>query len=170
MSLAMLWGNFYYVYMGRKLALKEQRGDVCVMPYGISTMGAFAFIYAIVLPTYTQCRLTHNKTHCQELAYYVALASNFLVGIILLLFCIVGEFIRRNTPAVALLSSLSGLGFAYLALNECLPVVAKPIVSFVPFIIVMLGYFGGGMKQLLFIIHKSYFLEINVQNLSLHLI
>jgi len=146
MALGMLWGNFYYVYMARKLAFKEQRGDVCVMPFGISTMGAFAFIFAIILPTYNACLLTHDKAHCQELAYYVALASNFAVGIILLVLCIVGDFIRRNTPAVALLSSLSSLGFAYLAMNECLPVVAKPIVSFVPFIIIMLGYFGDGMK------------------------
>ncbi|CAF1411624.1 unnamed protein product [Rotaria sordida] len=128
--------------MARKIAYREQRGDVCVMPYGISTMGAFAFIYAIVLPTYNQCLLTRNKAHCEELAYYVALASNFAVGIILLLLCIVGEFIRRNTPRVALLSSLSGLGFAYLAMNECLPVIANPIVSFIPFFIIMVGYFG----------------------------
>ena len=142
----MLWGNFYYVYMARKLAFKEQRSDVCAMPYGISTMGAFAFIFAIILPTYNKCLQTHDKAHCQELAYYVGLASNFAVAIILLTFCFVGEFIRRNTPAVALLSSLSGLGFAYLALNECLPVFTKPIVSFIPFIIIMLGYFGEGME------------------------
>ena len=36
----MLWGNLYYVYMARKLAYKENRGDVCTMPYGINTPGA----------------------------------------------------------------------------------------------------------------------------------
>ena len=144
MALGMLWGNFYYVYMARKLSFRERRGDVCTMPYGINTMGAFAFIYAIVLPTYNQCIVTHDRAHCQELSYYVALASNFIVAIILLVFCVVGELIRRNTPAVALLSSLSGLGFAYLAMNECLPVLAKPIVSFIPLIIIIVGYFGEG--------------------------
>ena len=39
-SLSMLWGNLYYVYMARKLAYKENRGDVCTMPYGINTPGA----------------------------------------------------------------------------------------------------------------------------------
>lgn len=146
MAFGMLWGNLYYAFMARKIAIREQRGDVCVMPYGISTMGAFAFIYAIVLPTYNECRTAHDKDHCRELAYYVALASNFVVSIILFVFCFIGDFIRRNTPAVALLSSLSGLGFAYLAMNECLPVLAKPIVSFVPFTIIILGYFGEGTK------------------------
>lgn len=83
----------------------------------------------------------HDK--CAELSWYVALASNFATGLILLLLCIFGEFIRRNTPAVALLSSISGIGFTYLALNEYLPVAASPIVSFLPFAIVMLGYFSG---------------------------
>ena len=55
---------------------------------------------------------------------------------------IFGEFIRKNTLGVALLSSLSGLGFAYLILNEYLPVAEAPMVSFLPFAIVMLGYFG----------------------------
>ncbi len=39
-GLSMLWGNCYYVYMARKLAHKEDRGDVCTMPYGINTPGA----------------------------------------------------------------------------------------------------------------------------------
>ena len=39
----MLWGNLYYVYMARKLAYKENRGDVCTMPYGINTPGACKF-------------------------------------------------------------------------------------------------------------------------------
>ncbi|CAF3346222.1 unnamed protein product [Rotaria sp. Silwood2] len=142
-GLAMLWGNFYYVYMARKLAFKEKRGDVCVMPYGICTPGAFAFIYVIISPTYYGCISTHDKVYCQELAWYVALASNFITGIVLLLLCVFGEFIRKNTPSVALLSSISGLGYAILALNEYLPIAETPIVAFIPFTIVMLGYFGG---------------------------
>ncbi|CAF1239481.1 unnamed protein product [Adineta steineri] len=140
----MLWGNLYYVYMARKLAYKENRGDVCTMPYGINTPGAFAFIFSIILPTYSSCMKSRNDPHtCQNLAWHVALASNFMTGIILLVLCIFGEFIRRNTPSVALLSSISGIGFTYLALNDYLPVAASPIVSFIPFAIVMLGYFAG---------------------------
>jgi hypothetical protein len=43
-SVSMLWGNLYYVYMARKLAYKENRGDVCTMPYGINTPGACKII------------------------------------------------------------------------------------------------------------------------------
>ncbi|CAF1294535.1 unnamed protein product [Rotaria sp. Silwood1] len=142
-GLAMLWGNFYYVYMARKLAFKEKRGNVCAMPYGICTPGAFAFIYVIISPTYYGCIATHDKAYCQELAWYVALASNFLTGVVLLLLCVFGEFIRKNTPSIALLSSISGIGYAILALNEYLPIAETPMVGFIPFTIVMLGYFGG---------------------------
>lgn len=87
-----------------------------------------------------------DKRSCEELAWYVAIASNFITGIILLVLSIFGEFIRKNTPGVALLSSLSAIGFSYLALNEYLPVAASPIVSFLPFTIIMLGYFGESKK------------------------
>lgn len=151
----MLWGNFYYAYMARKIAAREKRGDVCAMPYGICTPGAFAFIYVIITPTYYNCLSTHEKSYCQELAWYVALASNFFTGIVLLLLCFVGEFIRKNTPSVALLTSISGIGFAILALNEYLPIAEVPIVSFIPFAIVMLGYFAGGMNSLMNDQHSS---------------
>ncbi|CAF1558739.1 unnamed protein product [Adineta ricciae] len=144
-ALSMLWGNFYYVYMARKLAHRENRSDVCTMPYGINTPGAFAFIFSIIFPTYFSCLNRNNgrdKRSCEELAWYVAIASNFLTGIILLILCLFGEFIRKHTPGVALLSSISALGFTYLALNEYLQVAASPLVSFLPFTIVMLGYFG----------------------------
>jgi AGZA family xanthine/uracil permease-like MFS transporter len=146
-GIAMLWGNLYYAYMARKLAYKEKRGDICAMPYGICTPGAFAFIYVIISPTYYTCISSHTKAYCQELAWYVALASNFFTGIVLLTLCLFGEFIRKNTPSVALLSSISGIGFAILALNEYLPIAEVPMVAFVPFTIVMLGYFAGGRNH-----------------------
>lgn len=130
--------------MARKLAFKEKRADVCAMPYGINTPGAFAFIYVIILPTYYECIQSNEQKFCQELSWYVALASNFITAIILLVLCVFGELIRQNVPSVALLSSISGLGFVFLALNEYLPVAAVPIVSYLPFAIVMLGFFGSG--------------------------
>jgi hypothetical protein len=116
-----------------------------------------AFIFSIIYPTYYGClngNSGRSRRSCEELAWYVAIASNFITAIILLITCLFGEFIRKNTPGVALLSSISGIGFVYLALNEYLPVAASPIVSFLPFSIVMLGYFGGSnyskINQILF--------------------
>ena len=105
-----------------------------------------AFVFGIIFPAYYDClkdTSVDNKRSCQELAWYIALGSNFIAGIIILLLCLFGEFIRKNTPAVALLSSLSAVGFTYLALSQYLPIAASPIVSFVPFAIVMIGYFSG---------------------------
>ncbi|CAF1463901.1 unnamed protein product [Adineta ricciae] len=144
-ALAMVWGNIYYVYMARKLAYKEKRGDICAMPYGINTPGAFAFVFGIIYPAYYKCMDEgngQNKRTCQELAWYTALGSNFIAGIIILVLCLFGEFIRRNTPSVALLSSISAVGFTYLTLNQYLTVSAIPMVSFLPFSIIILGYSG----------------------------
>ncbi len=105
-----------------------------------------AFVFGIIFPVYFNCMESNNgsdKRLCQEQAWYIALASNFITGVIILALCLFGELIRRNVPAVALLSSLSGVGFTYLALAQYLPIAASPIVSFVPFAIVMTGYFSG---------------------------
>ncbi|CAF0754359.1 unnamed protein product [Adineta steineri] len=146
-ALSMVWGNFYYVYMARKLAYKEKRDDICAMPYGINTPGAFAFVFGIIFPVYHKCirenNNNSNKRLCQELAWYIALGSNLITGIVILLLCLFGEFIRRNIPGVALLSSLCAVGFTYLALSQYLSIAASPIVSFLPFVIVMVGYFSG---------------------------
>lgn len=101
-----------------------------------------------------------------------------MTGIILLLLCIFGELIRKNTPGVALLSSISGIGFTYLALNEYLPVAASPIVSFLPFAIIMLGYFSGGnsyknfkkKKQIISIKFKLFKFQSNSVIFQLHLL
>ncbi|CAF4586074.1 unnamed protein product, partial [Didymodactylos carnosus] len=70
LALAMLWGNLYYVYMARKLALKENRSDVTAQPYGINTPGAFAFVYGILYSTYYSCLQESYNTqqYCRELA------------------------------------------------------------------------------------------------------
>lgn len=105
-----------------------------------------AFVFGIIFPVYNDCVQANNglsNRSCQELAWYAALASNFITGVIILLLCLFGEFIRRNVPSVALLSSLSAVGFTYLALGQYLSIAATPIVSFLPFAIVMTGYFSG---------------------------
>ncbi|CAF2131389.1 unnamed protein product [Rotaria magnacalcarata] len=145
LGLAILWGNLYYVYMARKLAYKEQRDDVCTMPYGINTPGAFAFIFGIIFPVYYKCMSENNgqdQQMYQERAWYIALGSNFITGVVILALCFFGEFIRRNTPAVALLSSISAIGFTYLGLNLYLSIASLPIVSFLPFSIIILDYYG----------------------------
>lgn len=91
-----------------------------------------------------------DKRTCQELAWHISIASNFITGVIILVLCVVGEFIRRKTPAVALLSSLSAVGFTYLALNQYVSIAEHPIVSFVPFAIVMSGYLGDGKIRVFF--------------------
>ena len=140
----MLWSSTYYFYMARKLAFKEQRGDICAMPSGVSVPGAFAFIYTIIMPTFYQCMETNETEYCQDLAWRVGLANNFITGLILLAFSIFAEFIRRHVPAVALLSSLSGVGLVYLALGAFVGMCEIPLVSFLPFAIVILGFFGHG--------------------------
>ncbi|CAF1172214.1 unnamed protein product, partial [Didymodactylos carnosus] len=97
----------------------------------------------ILYPAYYSC-LQENPDiqKCRELAWYVGIAGNFITGVILLVLSLFGEFIRNKIPGVALLSSLSGVGLIYLALGKFLDIAAVPIVGYLPFAIVITGYFG----------------------------
>jgi xanthine/uracil/vitamin C permease (AzgA family) len=88
-----------------------------------------------------------NARVCQEIAWSVAIASNFITGLIILFLCLFGDAIRKNTPGVALLSSISAVGFTYLTLNQYLSVAAVPMVSFLPLAIITIGYYGKGVSN-----------------------
>ena len=67
----MVWGNFYYVYMARKLAYKEKRGDVCAMPYGINTPGA-CIIQIDARLTSSSIDMRLNLPSCVRLRYHLS--------------------------------------------------------------------------------------------------
>jgi xanthine/uracil/vitamin C permease (AzgA family) len=119
-------------------------------PYLFLIIFLVAFVYGIIFPAYYKCINqgdAQDKRTCQELAWHIALGSNFIVGIIIIVLCLFGELIRRNIPGVALLSSISAIGFTYLALNQFIPIASIPMVSFLPFSIVILGYCGKGSNK-----------------------
>ena len=51
-TISLLFGNLFYAFQARKLALKENRDDVTALPYGINTVSLFAFIFFVILPVY----------------------------------------------------------------------------------------------------------------------
>jgi len=68
--------------------------------------------------------------------------SNFLAGIICVLLSFVGPLITKVTPPQALLTSLAGIGFVFLGINQAIPAFSEPIAGFIPFFLVIICYFG----------------------------
>ena len=109
-TISLLFGNLFYAFQARKLALKENRDDVTALPYGINTVSLFAFIFFVILPVYI-------KTGDYKFAWKVGLVACFLSGLIEFFGSFVAEWVRKITPRAALLSALAGIAITFISLS-----------------------------------------------------
>ena len=155
-SFALLFGNLYYAYMAGRLAYKEKRTDVTAQPYGINTSGAFITLGAINLTALlTEVNKAKNTEKGEngdwrgagqdvaENAWKIAVTSTFITGLMEVAGCFLGEFIRKVFPLPAIYSCLTGPGFAYLFFSPMLAIFAEPMLCYVPFLVVVCGFFGN---------------------------
>ena len=59
-AVSILFGNLFYAWQARKLALRTGRKDVTALPYGINTVGLIAYVFLIIMPIY----LADERTRC----------------------------------------------------------------------------------------------------------
>lgn len=78
-----------------------------------------------------------------EKAYKVALAANFVTGLISIVLGIFGRTILKVVPPAALLVPIAGIGFAFLGLAQLSNSIAAPIVGYQTIIWVYLGWYAG---------------------------
>eukprot|EP00511_Aplanochytrium_stocchinoi_P003938 CAMPEP_0204829422 /NCGR_PEP_ID=MMETSP1346-20131115/7575_1 /ASSEMBLY_ACC=CAM_ASM_000771 /TAXON_ID=215587 /ORGANISM="Aplanochytrium stocchinoi, Strain GSBS06" /LENGTH=511 /DNA_ID=CAMNT_0051959189 /DNA_START=47 /DNA_END=1582 /DNA_ORIENTATION=+ len=155
----MVFGNIYYSWMGVRLAAKEGRDDVTALPYGVNTPAAFAFVFSIIGPVVGDvgCDFQFdlplvNQSDADAFAacwkgaiekgWQVGVVSNLLVGIISVLLGLFGDFVIRFTPTATLLTSLAGIGIAFLGLSQATLIFANPVVGILPLYLVVIGYFA----------------------------
>ncbi len=110
LGIAMLIGNLFYAYLGRRLAAKEGRDDVTAMPYGPSVPHMFIVVFVIMLPIYL-------KTKNPVKAWEAGLAWAFIIGIIVVIGAFVGPTIRRYAPRAAMLGTLAGISIAFISMR-----------------------------------------------------
>ena len=110
LGIQLLIGNVYYTHLARRLARRENRADVCAMPYGPSVPHMFIVTFVIMLPTYLA---TRNPLRAWE----AGLAWAFIIGIIVLIGAFIGPVIRRFSPRAALLGTLAGVSIAFISMR-----------------------------------------------------
>ncbi|CAO5180850.1 adenine/guanine/hypoxanthine permease [Frankia sp. AiPs1] len=110
LGIAMLIGNLFYAYLGRRLAAKEGRDDVTAMPYGPSVPHMFIVTFVIMLPIYL-------KTKNPIKAWEAGLAWAFIIGLIVVVGAFIGPTIRRYAPRAAMLGTLAGISIAFISLR-----------------------------------------------------
>lgn len=137
-------GNIYYSRAALKLAKRENRDDVCALPYGTSILTVVAFVFLAMYPV-QQFALAQglSKEEADLMAWRAGLLACFGSGLIEFLGSFVVYHIRRFTPRAALLSTLAGLGFTFIGLDFVFRSYAYPLVGIVTLGLTMIMYFGG---------------------------
>lgn len=167
LAITMIFGNVYYTWMGARLGQKEDRkGDVTALPYGVNTPGAFAFAFSVIAPiagkslgtncpefagfgagfgindTATATAFAECYVQAAEDGWAAGVVGNLVAGIISVALGLFGNAILKAAPAVALLTSLAGIGFVFLGLAQVAHSYYQPIAGLLPLYLAFVVYFG----------------------------
>lgn len=132
-AISILFGNLFYSWQARRLAIATGRTDVTALPYGINTVSLFAFIFLIMAPVYAE-------TQSSVLTWQVGLVACFASGVMEIIGAFVGDWLRQHTPRAALLSALAGIAITFIAMGFIFQIFAAPMIAFVPMFIILIGY------------------------------
>jgi AGZA family xanthine/uracil permease-like MFS transporter len=134
LGVQLLIGNVYYTYLARRLARRENRTDVCAMPYGPSVPHMFIVTFLIMLPVYL-------ATKDPAKAWASGLAWCFVIGLIVLAGAFVGPYIRRYTPQAAMLGTLAGISIAFISMRPAAQMWEALWIAFPVMVIILIGFF-----------------------------
>jgi AGZA family xanthine/uracil permease-like MFS transporter len=142
-AVSVLFGNLFYARQARKIARARGLPETTALPYGINTVSLFAYVLFIMRPVYEAARAGGaGQEAAAMLSWSMGLAACFLSGIIEFLGAFVAERIRKNTPRAALLSTLSGIAIAFIAMDFAFRIYSHPLVALLPLAVILIQYFG----------------------------
>jgi len=159
-GLCLLFGNVYYAWLATRLATKENRTDVTAQPYGMNTTVIYIMLYAITLPALERghdkfipaCHATNSCTDgdiqgaarkAAEYGWEVSVTANFIVGLFEVSGFFLGDLVRWLFPTAAVFIPLFGVGFMWLGYVYVVDIFESPMMCFLPFMIVLTGFFGN---------------------------
>jgi AGZA family xanthine/uracil permease-like MFS transporter len=137
-ALSILFGNVYYAWQARRLAIRTGRSDITALPYGINTVSLIAFVFLIIAPIYFE-------TKDPNLAWQAGLFACLISAVLECGGAFVGDWLRRHTPRAALLSSLAGIAITFISMGFVFQIFALPAIALVPALLVIVVY-GGQIK------------------------
>lgn len=134
-AISVLFGNFYYAHMAKKLSEKENRSDVTALSYGISTPVMFIYLFGIMAPAMA---LTNDP----EIAWKIGMAATFLGGVVEVLGSFIGTYIRDYLPRAAMLGALAGVAYSVIGGQMFFHTFESPIIGMVSLVIILIGFVG----------------------------
>jgi len=138
-GISLLIGNVYYSWQAVRLTEYYGR-QYTAQPYGLNTPAAFAFVFNIIYTIFFQ---NGGGDASFILGYKIALAANFITGIISVALGLIGPIMLKVVPPAGLMVPIAGIGFAFLGLEQLSYSIAAPIVGFNTIMWVYLGWYSG---------------------------
>ncbi|MDE6475858.1 MAG: hypothetical protein K2L08_03310 [Erysipelotrichaceae bacterium] len=136
MSIGLMLSGIYYAYMAYKLGKKEGRSDVTALPSGVSTPAMFVILYGVIMPL-------HYALEDPYLTWSAATAACFIGGFVEFMGGFIGPWMKKRIPRAALLGTVAGIGFIWMATQGVFDVFSDPIIGLPILLVAMVGVFGG---------------------------
>ena len=137
LSIGLLLGGLYYAFMAYRLSKKEGHGNVTALPSGISTPAMFVILYGVISP------LSQIPTLQPEEVWSAAMAACFIGGLVEFLGGFIGPWVKKHLPRAALLGTVAGIGFIWMATQGVFDVFGDPVVGLPILAVALLGLFAG---------------------------
>ncbi|MGE3747071.1 MAG: hypothetical protein AB7G25_15395, partial [Sphingomonadaceae bacterium] len=135
-GLMLFLSTVYYAWLGRQLAIKTGRTDVCALPSGISVPHMFVVVFVVMLPILLS---TGNPVE----AWGAGLTWVFIQSFVLIIGGFVAPVIRRITPRAALLGSLAGISLTFISLSPGAQLFMTPVIGVTCLAVILASWFGG---------------------------
>jgi adenine/guanine/hypoxanthine permease len=137
-AVSILFGNLFYAWQARKLAVRTGRSDVTALPYGINTVSLIAYVFLIIMPIYLA---TKNAVLAWQAGLFACLAS----AVLEVIGAFIGDWVRRHTPRAALLSTLAGIAVTFISMGFVFQIFSAPVIALLPMLLILFTY-GGKIR------------------------
>ena len=143
MAVGLIIGNCFYAHQALKLAKKENRDDVCAIPYGTNLITIIVYVFLVMDPAQKKA-LEQGLTpkEAEIIAWQAGLVACLGSGLIEFFGAFVVEHIRKFTPRAALLAVLAGIGIAFVGMDFVLRSYSYPLIGFTTIALTLVIYFG----------------------------
>lgn len=142
-AVALVIGNAFYARQALALARRENRTDVCALPYGLNLFTVLAFSLLVMLPA-QQAALARglDKPAADLEAWRAGIAACLGSGVIEVVGGLWADQVRRFVPRAALLATPAMVGLLFISGDFFFKCVAYPDIGFVTLGLVCAIYYG----------------------------
>ncbi len=143
-AVGLIIGNLFYGHQALRLARRENRNDVCAIPYGTSTITIIIYVFLVMFPTQQKALASGiSKEEADIIAWHTGILACIVSGSIEFFGAFIVHWIRKVTPRVVMLVAIAGTGITFIAMDYVIRTFAFPLLGLVSLALVLIFYFGG---------------------------